>query len=231
MKVKDERRELEKIIINSPDNLEGNVPIGEDAPELIQEPTMDIDFDEVREACNVDAKRMIFNSISFMLTKEVIESSEYIQDKMNTDAISLSGMLYQLRCNEAMQKALMEEVKHGAMHPRMFEVFAQVSKGIGELNKQLIQTVEAIKMTYKDIKQDYREKQSDLLGGSQTQQLTGGTSNGGMLTYGTKDLIKSVNEKKKLRQLQAQSENKEFVDLNNNISDAEVIYEPPYTQL
>ena len=67
-------------------------------------------------------------------------------------------MVYQLRTNEAMQKALMMEVDRGMINPRMFEVFSGLSKTIAEINKQLLGTVEAIKSTYKDIKNDIREK-------------------------------------------------------------------------
>ena len=42
------------------------------------------------------------------------------------------------------------------VNARMFEVFAGMSKTIGELNKQLIQTVEAIKETYKTFKNDVK---------------------------------------------------------------------------
>jgi hypothetical protein len=89
--------------------------------------------------------------------------------------ISLSGMLYQLEVNKTMQTALMEEVRSGAMHPRMFEVFGGLSKTIGELNKQLLQTVEAIKVTYRDLKDDIRERNQK-----------------GLLTLGTKELIKKT---------------------------------------
>jgi hypothetical protein len=93
---------------------------------------------------------------------------------------------------------MMEEVDRGFMHPRMFEVFSGLSKTIAEINKQLIGTVEAIKLTYKDVKNDIREQQTEALGASTTDgqgMITQG--DGGVVTMGTKELIKNNRRKPK----------------------------------
>lgn len=192
MKIKDEREELEKMINGSSDNI-GKEATTNDTPELQMEPAFDFDFDKLQKECDKQAKKMIHNATGFMLSDEIVKQNPYLKNKMSVDIISLSGLLYQLETNKTMQTALMEEVRAGAMQPRMFEVFGGLSKIIGDLNKQLIQTVEAIKVTYRDLKDDIREKNQDMAalgeGGLQKTEK-------GILALGTKELIKQTKQMK-----------------------------------
>jgi hypothetical protein len=198
MKITEEREKLENLLNEIPDNIKGAVPTPGNIPEeLRSEPTMGINFTDLRSTCTDEARIMIVNAISFILPDEMSETQQkYVEEKLKVDIMSLSGMLYQVRANEAMQKAMMEEVDRGSIHPRMFEVFGQLSKTIADLNKQLLQTVEAIKATYKDIKSDAREQKNEALGPVQdTLSLTRG--DGSMVTMGTKELIRSVKDRNK----------------------------------
>ena len=194
MKISQERKELVKMINQSPENINKNSPTH--TPELEMEPAFDMDFNKIQKDCNRQARRMIQNATGFLLSDELVKENPYLKNKMQVDVISLSGMLYQLEINKNMQITLMEEVRAGALHPRMFEVFGQLSKTIGELNKQLLQTVEAIKITYRDLKVDIREKNQDLVA------IGGGNlikNDKGIIALGTKELIK---ETKKLKAIQ-----------------------------
>ena len=84
------------------------------------------------------------------------------------------------------------------MHPRMFEVFGGLSKTIAEINKQLIGTVEALKLTYKDVKNDIREQQTEALGSGNagpTGMITQG--DGGVVSMGTGELLRHTKKGKK----------------------------------
>jgi len=195
MNARDEKDELQKMIDAADNKLDKNTPKF-DAPELTMEPAFHIDFEQLQKDCEKRAKKMIHNATGFMFSDEVVKDNSYLKNKMQVDIISLAGMLYQLSVNETMQKALMEEVRSGAMHPRMFEVFGQLSKTIGDLNKQLLQTVEAIKITYRDLKQDIREKNQDMAALGQGGLVK---NEKGILALGTKELIR---ETKKLKAAQ-----------------------------
>lgn len=202
MKIKEESDALDKLLNSAPSDITTNVPQKDEIPELHPEPTMTIDFDEIREQSTKEARTMVKNAVLFTFQPDMIEGDEYLKDKMEVDVMSLSGMIYQLRCNEAMQKAIMNEVKHGSVHPRNFEVFGQLSKIIGELNKQTLQTVEAIKETYKNHKRDITEKRTEALG-PKTEingMLTMG--DGGVLAYGSKELIKEAKKRKNIENAQ-----------------------------
>ena len=200
MKIKEERNKLETLLNASSDKLMDDVPVPGHIPEELQgEPTMGIDFDELKATCNAEARVMIKNAICFVLPPEMIKGNKYVANKLEVDIMSLAGMLYQLKTNEAMQKALMTEVDRGMINPRMFEVFSGLSKTIAEINKQLLGTVEAIKSTYKEIKSDIREKQTDALGPRQdaTGMITQG--DGGVVTMGTKELINKMKDRKQTK--------------------------------
>lgn len=195
MKVKEERDRLEGLLDGTPDSINGEVPVPGDIPEELQsQPTMGINFAELKQTCEDEARVMLNNSIGFILSEEVIADNAYLKTKLEVDIMSLSGMLYQVRVNESMQLALMNEVDRGFIHPRMFEVFSGLSKTIAEINKQLIGTVEAIKSTYKEVKIDYNEKQHELGTANSQQGITQGEQ--GVVSMGTKDLIKQIKYEK-----------------------------------
>jgi hypothetical protein len=196
MKIIEEADELQKMIDAADDRLDKNViSPGNAVPELMMEPRFTMDFRKIHKECDTKAKKMIKSATGFVLTDEAIKKDPYLKDKMRVDVLSLSGMLYQLRVNEMMQETLMEEVRSGATHNRNFEVFGQLSKTIGDLNKQLLQTVEAIKSTYKDIRFDAKEKENELraIGPGQNGMVRNGR---GLVSLGTKELIR---ETKKLK--------------------------------
>jgi len=198
MSIKKDRDDLEKMLKNSPQDINENVPSEEQIPGLQGEPLIGVNFIDLREECQIEAHKMITNAIAFMIPPEMMESNEYIKDKINMDVMSLSGMVYQLRTNEVVQRTLLEQINKGMAQPRMFEVFSGMSKTISELNKQLIQTIEALKETYKGFKNDVKERQTEALGPASsgpTGMLT--TGDGSVVTRGTKELINNIKKIKK----------------------------------
>lgn len=196
MKIKEQSRDLEKILEKSSSTIENNVPSNEvlGAPELQGgEPLLNVDFDDLQLQCNAEALTMITNAVKLILPEEMIENNQYVQSKLQLDAFSLAGMIYQIKSNTHVQKALNKQIDDGFAHPRMFEVAFGMAKTINEMYKQLIQSVEALKFTYKDIKQDIRDIKNEALG---PQSNVGGiltTGDGGAVVRGTKELIKRIN--------------------------------------
>lgn len=191
MKAKDERKELENMLNVAENAIDGSVPKPGDTPELDGLPAFDIDYDKLEKSCEKQAKRLIKSQTGLMVNDETVRENPYIKEKLSVDIISLAGMLYQVEVTKIMQKDLIEEVRHGAKHNRMYEVFSGLTKTIGDMNKQLLQTVEAIKSTYKDLRYDFQEMQEE------SKQLAEGgiTLNAkGLIAIGTKDLIKQVKQ-------------------------------------
>jgi len=198
MKARDQQDTLEGMIAGAEQAIDGNVPRPGENLELSSEPVFDIDYDKLTKDTNKQAKKLLKNATGLMLGDEVVKNNPYMKDKINTDVISLGGMLYQMECTKIMQKALMEEVRHGATHNRMFEVFGGLSKIISENNKQLLQTVEAIKTTYLDLRENIAQMNDQKQIGSGIVE-----NNKGFITTGTRELIE---ESKKTRLLKKQAE-------------------------
>ncbi len=200
MKTSQEREKLEKLLDSSSEKITENVPTPGNIPksgteELDDQPKLNIDIDELRIECDKEARSMVSNAIKFIIPKRMFRGNAYIRNKLELDIMSLSGMIYQLRANESMQRAMMEEVNRGFMHPRMFEVFSGMSRTISDINKQLLATVEAIKITYKDVKADILEKDNEALNaaGNEFTALPG--SHGGTISMGTKELISNMKKR------------------------------------
>ena len=110
MKLKEEREELKKMLDNAPKEINANVPNKvDDLPGLSAEPVTDVDFQELRTKCEEEAEIMLKNAIKFIIPEDMIDS-EYLRNKLKVDTLSLAGMIYQLRTNEVMQKALIDQV-------------------------------------------------------------------------------------------------------------------------
>lgn len=200
MKAKEERENLERILETTPDTLAKDEMRSEE--DLRQEPVLNVDFESLREKCNYEARVLLNNSVGVFLDDK-LKDEDYVKNKLEVDIMSLSGMIYQLRVNEDMQRALMKQVDAGMINPKMFEVFSQMSRAIGELNKQMLATVEAIKSTYKDLKMDFKEKQHELTAysGGPAGEIGPGesarpniltTADGSFVTMGTKEIIKNM---------------------------------------
>lgn len=158
-KAKDDKKNLDMLLGLS--GLSGNVLPEDDTSTLeLAKPLFDDNLDDIEKKCTSDAKKLIMQAIKHIFTKKMIKENPYIKDKLDIDIESLSGMLYQNRCAVLMQKTLMNEIKMGAATPRHFEVFSNLNKSIADNNKQLLGTVEAIKITYQGIINDIREKES-----------------------------------------------------------------------
>ena len=198
MKIKDEKNSLESMLVGSPEKLSGgNTPQTDD---LVQEPLITTNFETLSDECDKEARKMLVKAIGHIFSNSEIRYNPYLRNKIKVDVMSLSGMIYQLKVNTLMQKTLMDQVSMGAATPKNFEVFSMLSKTIGDINKQLLATVEAIKITYKDIKLDIRERtiedsQSAIAspkGNIAIQQQ----NDGSMISRGSKDLISELRKRK-----------------------------------
>jgi hypothetical protein len=213
MKINEERQGLENMLQNSPAKIDNNVATpGDDMAELRPEPLTDVNFDELRRKAEREARSMIKNAVQFMVPMDMIRENKYLKNKFKVDVMTLGGMLYQLRTNELMQKTLMQQINSGLIHARYYEVYGGLSKTIGDLNKQLLQTVEAIKETYKVFKNDVKENRTEAMGPSTSSNGMITTGNGGVITRGTKELIKNVQNIKSLNSSNEQIVDQQYLD-------------------
>lgn len=111
-----------------------------------------------------------------------------MQDKIESDAMSMVGLQWQIRLNEIMQDAITDSISKGNMSPRMIEVFTQLTDKISQLSKQALTTEVQMRKNYLDFKTDMIEKrQEEQI--KQKQIETGTSTTSGFLSKGTKSII------------------------------------------
>lgn len=203
--IKEERDKLGKMIAETQDHI-GNVPSPGEIPEIDQSPSFDIDYDKVQKNCDKQAKKLLKNATGLFIGDEMTKNNPYLRDKIKTDIISLGGMLYQMEIKIVMQRDLMEEVRHGNKAARMYEVFGILGKVISEDNKQVLQTVEAIKETYISLKLNIEERNDEL------KQLSGHKKEDEkLLSMGSRGMINNA----KIEKLELMKKNLEKIDIKD----------------
>lgn len=195
MSLKEERKDLQNLL---------NATVGNDLnissqysnqtqqspiEEINSEPLFEFDWDAENKKIRKRARQTIKKIVELVVPKE-LQNVSYIEDKMEQDEITLTGLYTQQRTCEVMQRSIVESTAKGNNAPRMYEVFGQLSEKLMAINKQIIATETQLRKTYIDLKSDYREKQADEKNSisNNTFLITDNNTNN-YLSKGTKDLI------------------------------------------
>lgn len=154
-------------------------------------------YDATKKGIRKKARKTILNMVKHIIPDDIIEE-DYIQDKIEQDIETLTGLYMQIENNTIMQRSLMESVAKGNAMPRMYEVFAQLTEKLQKINEQIVTTEQKIRKTYIDIKYEVRDKMNEnasspALIGSDTKL---GIEGGGIIVTNSKDLINEVKRKK-----------------------------------
>ena len=193
MTLKEERKDLQNLLnattgVNltpTTDTSTQTSPI----EEIEAEPLFEFDWDAENKKIRKRARQTVKKIVELVVPKEM-QNVSYIEDKMEQDEVTLTGLYTQQRACEVMQRSIVESTAKGNNAPRMYEVFGQLSEKLMSINKQIIATETQLRKTYIDLKSDYREKQADEKNNipSHTNILPSGNQNN-YLAKGTKDLI------------------------------------------
>jgi hypothetical protein len=137
------------------------------------------------------AKRVMTNLLKFYLSEEIIEEHEYIKAKAELDEYALSMLIRQMQNSESAIATLMDTINEGDTSPRMFEVLSDLQRTLLDIIKSQTMYMVAIEENAKKISRDI-----DIYHGSSETQSTkkGGSSNGGVKTRGTKDLMRALQD-------------------------------------
>lgn len=201
MKIKEESKELQRMIESSiSGNLGDNIS---DVPEELEDPKplIDIDFKTETKKFRKKARNSIIQMIDCILPQSSI-SSKYIQDKINQDAEQLGKLYYQEYLIEVTQQIQVDSLTRGNISPRMFEVFATLSKNHSEIAKQISEFQTILRKSYIDIKYDLKNakeedeaqpivltEHAEIPANKQLKEKE--------VFLGTKDLVLKIQEKRK----------------------------------
>ena len=197
MKIKEESKILEGLVEGMISDPQTNFSISNDPPELEDpKPIVEIDFKKKGKEFRKKARNSILQIIKTLMPEDMI-NSQYVQDKVSQDAEQLGKLYYQEYLIETTQQIQVDAITRGNFSPRMFEVFATLSKNHSDIAKQISDFQTILRKSYIDIKYDIKNaKQSDqnIIEENSFQALP--TPKTDQVFFGTKDLIQLLKSAK-----------------------------------
>lgn len=201
------RKQLEDMLLGGEQIDDSSVkdkPIANDSDQgplaKVQHPaTKSMDFYTVKDEIETESKKLLKSVMDFYLDSKIIKKNEYVKYKKAVDEMTLSNIIFSLRTTQHAIIKLMEEIDMGNIHPRIFEVLAQLQNQMMVVVKHQAQYMISIEEGYKKIKDDHDriEYQKSLDKGSDKSDedvkvLEEGAS---LKIRGTKGLMLSIKSK------------------------------------
>lgn len=167
-----------------------NIANASDAIETVQaDPLLKFDKEDELKKIRKKCRNTVKEIARAVLPEDILKTTAMI-DKIESDAMSMVGLQWQLRLSEIMQDGITDSISKGNMSPRMIEVFTQLMEKITQVNKQILATEVQMRKNYLDFKTDMFEKMQEDIKVNATNQLSGGQTNqNGMIGRGTKGII------------------------------------------
>lgn len=167
-----------------------NIANASDAIETVQaDPLLKFDKEDELKKIRKKCRNTVKEIARAVLPADILKTTAMI-DKIESDAMSMVGLQWQLRLSEIMQDGITDSISKGNMSPRMIEVFTQLMEKITQVNKQILATEVQMRKNYLDFKTDMFEKMQEDIKVNATNQLSGGQTNqNGMIGRGTKGII------------------------------------------
>lgn len=160
-KPKPEKQIQEKIkesldaIIND-DSLSMDSVTAEDLPQL--KSTEIMDFSDAKQTIGTESKALLDKMVDFYLDASLIGEDDHITYRKKIDAMNISSMMLQLKTAQHAIIKLLEEIDMGNIHPRLFEVLAQLQSQIMQMPKDYQNYMEKMEDSYKRLKIDMEQK-------------------------------------------------------------------------
>lgn len=170
---------------------------GEGALGKIQHPdTKSMKLYDVKKEVEDETKKLLKSVIDFYLDAKNIKKSEYkeyVKYKNMVDEMTISNIIFSLKTTQHAIIKLMEEIDMGNMHPRIFEVLAQLQNQMMVVVKMQAAAMITVEEGYKKIKNDndmmeYQKSLEKGTGEVEIKQLDGSP----LKTRGTKNLMLSI---------------------------------------
>jgi len=189
----------------------GSVNIDDSIPEnmLNPEPVFKLNYKSTEKQCIKKAKEQLLKIVKEVVPT-LLQNSSMILDKVEQDAEQLGHMYYESIRTDKVIQANMDAIGRGELSPRLFEVYAKLSKQQSDLAQQITIVQNNMRKqyidTYLDLQQkDQAEEDYAALKSSNQEQpkaLESGiikedNSKKSNIMVGTDNISKMLQEKKK----------------------------------
>ena len=105
-----------------------------------------------------EAKALMDSVAKFYVDPGAHGHVELLDLKKKVDAMNVSSMMFQMKSAQHAITKLLEEIDLGNMHPRIFEVLAQLQSQIMQMPKDYQQYLEKMEQSYKKVNTELEEK-------------------------------------------------------------------------
>jgi len=162
-----------------------------------------MNFAEEKIASLSDAQALLDSIADFYVDPNLYGTANHVNLKKKMDSMNLSAMMFQLKSAQHAITKLLEEIDLGNIHPRIFEVLAQLQSQIMQMPKDYQAYLEKMEQNYKKAKIEIEEK--NVAGGivmDQTQGLNGTfnpnpqalATSGGIKSRGTRGIMEGLRD-------------------------------------
>lgn len=172
----------------------------QDLPRLKSSELMD--FAEEKLTALTDAKALLDKVADFYVDPGAHGNLEILEMKKKVDATNISAMMFQMKSAQHAITKLLEEIDLGNMHPRLFEVLAQLQSQIMQMPKDYQQYLDKMESNYKRVNTELEEKRHQggiLMQSSQENSNSGefyagsNSQNGeGVKSRGTRGIMEGI---------------------------------------
>ena len=128
----------------------------EDLPRLKSTEVMD--FATEKSTALSEAKALLDSISNFYLDSASKTDATHVEFKKKMDTMNISAMMFQLKSSQHAITKLLEEIDLGNMHPRLFEVLAQLQSQIMQMPKDYQGYLEKMDQNYKKTRIESDEK-------------------------------------------------------------------------
>ena len=130
-----------------------------------------MNFTEEKLTSLTDARNLLDKVAEFYVDPGSHGQPEILELKKKVDSTNISAMMFQMKSAQHAITKLLEEIELGNMHPRLFEVLAQLQSQIMQMPKDYQQYLEKMENNYKKVNTELEEKRHS--GGILMQPGTG----------------------------------------------------------
>lgn len=192
------KESLDSIIMQ--EALENILPDNDELPRLKTTDLMD--FSGEKSTAMSDAKALLDTITKFYMDETSMNEAGHVEFKKKIDAMNLSSMMFQLKSAQHAITKILEEIDLGNMHPRLFEVLAQLQSQIMQMPKDYQAYLEKMEQNYKKTRIEVDEKKHsqgivmDQNSGDAGFYVTNTavTQDGGLKSRGTRGIMEGLRD-------------------------------------
>jgi hypothetical protein len=174
-----------------------------EADDLPRMKTTDLmNFAEEKLTALTEAKALMDSVAKFYVNPDTHGEVDLLSFKKKVDAMNISSMMFQMKSAQHAITKLLEEIDLGNMHPRIFEVLAQLQSQIMQMPKDYQAYLEKMEVNYKKINTELDEKRHSggvmmdptkpQIPGSNEFSPSAITESGGIKSRGTKSIMEGL---------------------------------------